>query len=176
MSQRPSPRVAYIESFDAGEPAKTIYAIANSRSEQLIVGQSGHSKPRDLPGMGPAVFRVNPNEIEAFRTSLFGYEWQLVELESPRASMFTRSNGPTAKASHAIRQIQEWRAWLHANQAYAAHNAKDGGLGLRDIVDDARGLILMGRRQDLSDSTMAFRRQMIRDLNIHIHTYDFLFR
>ena len=104
----------------------------------------------------------------------FGFDWQLVELESPLLPMFTKTGNPSSTMTHAIRQIQDWRAWLHANQSYAGRDVKDGGLGLLDIVGDTPGLILIGRRRDLDESTNQLRRQMMRDLTIQIRTYDSL--
>ena len=102
----------------------------------------------------------------------FGHEWQLVELESPCAKMFTKSGNPSSTLTHAIRQIQDWRAWIHSNQAYAAGRTDDAGLGLLDIVGDVPGLIIVGRRKFVDDSTHRLRRQMMRDLKIQIRTYD----
>ncbi len=104
----------------------------------------------------------------------FGHEWEAVELESPQARMFTRSGDPTSALTHAIRQIQDWRAWLQRNQNYAARPITQGGLGLTDITGDVHGMILIGRRIHVSAGTQDRRRQMVSDLRIAIHTYDFL--
>jgi hypothetical protein len=104
----------------------------------------------------------------------FGYEWQAVELESPKSRMFTKAGDPSKELSHAIRQIQDWRAWLQRNQNYAARPKSKGGLGLTDIVSSIPGLILIGRRSDIDPATNERRRQMVNDLNIQIHSYDYL--
>jgi hypothetical protein len=104
----------------------------------------------------------------------FGAEWVAVELESPRASVFTKAGNPTAILSHAIRQITDWRAWLTSNLAYAAKPPSEGGLGLEKIRPDVEGLILIGRRSRLGDSDNNLRSQMSHDLNIAIHTYDYI--
>ena len=103
-----------------------------------------------------------------------GFEWQAVELENPKARMFTKAGNPTKELTHAIRQIQDWRAWLQRNQNYAARPATESGLGLTDIVSNVPGLILIGRRSASDLSTQDRRRQMVNDLNIQIHSYDFL--
>ncbi|MCO4880268.1 Shedu anti-phage system protein SduA domain-containing protein [Paraburkholderia caribensis] len=103
-----------------------------------------------------------------------GFRWQAVELESPLAKMFTKSGNPSAHLTHAVRQIQDWRMWLAANQNYAAHDRDQDGLGLTDIHSDVQGLILMGRRATESDETRRLRRQMGRDAKIEIHTFDYL--
>jgi hypothetical protein len=98
-----------------------------------------------------------------------GCEWQAVELESPRARMFTKQGDPTARLSHAIRQIEDWRTWLARNANYAAQE-----LGLTDIRADLRGLVLIGRRADVDSATNPLRREMAETRRIQIHTYDFL--
>jgi hypothetical protein len=103
-----------------------------------------------------------------------GYQWQLIELESPCLPFFTKKGDPTAALSHAIRQITDWRAWLQRNQNYAARARAESGLGLADIRSDVPGLILMGRRTLLAEATNERRRQMAADLNVAIHTYDYL--
>lgn len=104
----------------------------------------------------------------------FGYEWQAVELESPLKPMFNRNGDPSQYLNHAIRQIQDWRAWLLSNQSYAARPKDESGLGLSGINGNIRGLILIGRRSALPKATEERRRQMAHDLNIRIHTYDYL--
>ncbi|TET71794.1 MAG: DUF4263 domain-containing protein [Candidatus Aminicenantes bacterium] len=103
-----------------------------------------------------------------------GFEWQAVELENPNAPMFTKQGDPSKQLTHAIRQIQDWRAWLQRNQNYASRPKIESGLGLTDIVSTIPGLILIGRRKETDPITNERRRQMAHDLHINIHTYDFL--
>jgi hypothetical protein len=103
-----------------------------------------------------------------------GSEWEAVEIESSNSKMFTKGGDPTKELTHAVRQVQDWRAWLQRNQNYAARPPAEGGLGLTDIVSTLPGLIIIGRRKDYDPSNNDRRRQMTNDLNIKIHTYDFL--
>jgi hypothetical protein len=104
----------------------------------------------------------------------FGHEWQAVELESPLKPMFNKNGDDSRYLSHAVRQIQDWRAWLTRNQNYAARAKNENGLGLTDINDNVPGLILVSRRSGTSPNTKERRRQMDQDLNIRIHSYDYL--
>lgn len=104
----------------------------------------------------------------------FGFEWQAVELESPLRPMFNKNGDPSQYLNHAIRQMTDWRAWLKTNQSYAARPRSEGGLGLTDIDANTRGLILIGRREHMPPGPAARRRQMVQDLNIDIHSYDYL--
>lgn len=106
--------------------------------------------------------------------SSIGYEWYAVELESPNAKMFTKSGNPSAALIHAIRQIQDWRAWLQRNQDYASREKNKKGLGLIDITSNVKGIILMGRRKDIEEKTNELRRQMGHESQIEIHSMDFL--
>ena len=106
----------------------------------------------------------------------FGYEWLLVELENPKKKMFNKNGDPSAALNHAIRQIQDWRAWLRRNQDYATRKKTEKGLELNDIDLNTPGLILIGREYMHSISDNDLRRQMCSNLNIKIHSYDWLFR
>lgn len=114
-----------------------------------------------------------PDFILGERSSL-GYEWTLVELESPRRRMFNRNGDPSKALNHAIRQIVDWRSWLTINLDYARRSRNANGLGLYDIDPDPPGLILLGRREP-GESSRARRRQYARELNIRIHSIDWLF-
>ena len=103
-----------------------------------------------------------------------GHHWKVVELESPTASLFTKAGDPAKALNHAIRQITEWRAWLKDNRDYATRLKDEGGLGLKDIDSNVPGLILIGRRRVVTPECNRLRRQLSDDLNIQIHTYDYL--
>lgn len=104
----------------------------------------------------------------------FGFEWQALELESPKARMFNKNGDPSRYLNHAIRQIQDWRAWLKRNIDYASRPEDQKGLGLTEINGNVQGLIIIGRRTYVNPSTNERRRQMCEDLNIQIHTYDYM--
>jgi len=103
-----------------------------------------------------------------------GFHWTAVELEDPTSEPYTKKGGPAQSLNHAIRQIQDWRAWLTANRDYATRPMAEQGLGLVDIDGQVPGLILIGRREMKERATKGLRRQMRKDLDIEIHTYDFL--
>jgi hypothetical protein len=88
--------------------------------------------------------------------------------------MFNRNGDPTKALSHAIRQILDWRSWLTVNLDYARRSRDANGLGLCDIDPDSPGLILLGRRE-ATEATRDRRRRYARELNIRIHSIDWLF-
>lgn len=106
-----------------------------------------------------------------------GYEWQLVELQSPTARLFVRSSGrQSEQLDEGLRQIAEWRRWLAANRGYAQRQRSENGLGLTDVTAEDPGLLIIGREADLTHEDRARRRQLDTTLNIRIHTYDWLVR
>ncbi len=106
----------------------------------------------------------------------YGFEWQAVELESPRAKLFTKNGDISRTLNHAIRQITDWRTWLKRNQDYASRTRESNGLGLIDIDGTVKGLILLGREREINPHTNERRRQLVADLSIEIHTYDWILR
>lgn len=103
-----------------------------------------------------------------------GFHWTAVELESPHRKLFTQGGDPAEYLRHAIRQIQDWRTWLTRNIGYASRLREESGLGLTDITGEVKGLILIGRRAEVSDSTRDLRERMSKENAISIHTYDYL--
>jgi len=114
-----------------------------------------------------------PDFIIGERSSL-GFKWCGIELKSPKAKLFNKNGNPSAVLTHAIRQITDWRIWLTNNIDYARRTRDKQGLGLTDVDGNMEGLVLIGRRDILSTETTARRSQMCKDLNIEIHTYDWL--
>jgi antiviral defense system Shedu protein SduA len=103
-----------------------------------------------------------------------GLVWCAVELESPRAKVFTKKGDPSAILYHALRQISDWREWLSRNRDYAERPRKLQGLGLTDIDPELPGLIIIGRGSDIDKEATLRRRRMARDNKVQIETYDWL--
>jgi hypothetical protein len=114
-----------------------------------------------------------PDFMVAEKSSI-GFEWVAVELESPRARLFTKRGDPAVALNHAIRQVSDWRAWLKSNRAYAVAPRNDSGLGLVDVDSDVPAWILIGRRFDQDPADNSRRREMSQRLNIAIHSYEWL--
>jgi Domain of unknown function (DUF4263) len=106
--------------------------------------------------------------------SSVGFEWTAVELESPRRKMFNNNGDMNQWLNHAIRQILDARIWLMQNLNYANNPRDRDGLGLVDADGTVPGLIIIGRRADLSPETLLRRRQLMHEHNMKIHTYDWL--
>ena len=103
-----------------------------------------------------------------------GRHWVVVELEGPQRPLFNRNGDPSRYLWHAIRQIIDWRVWLEMNRDYATRPRDEDGLGLEDISSSVPGLVVIGRRNELDAHRRSFRRALGRQLNLEIHTYDWL--
>lgn len=103
-----------------------------------------------------------------------GVHWTLVELESPRAAMCLQNGTFARKTRDAMEQIDAWRAWITANRDYAMRPLERGGLGLEDVEPRCRGLVLVGRRDDVPSSARNPRRAAANDRRIEVHSYDWL--
>jgi len=73
-----------------------------------------------------------------------GYQWVLVELESPSTAILTGKGLPAKKMNEALGQIRDWRGWLRLEIAYA-----QGTLGFKDLNVEAKAYIVIGRRDSL---------------------------
>lgn len=108
-------------------------------------------------------------------TSL-GLRWLLVELESPLSRLSNPGDRrATTTLRHAVDQIEDWRAWLAANLAYARLPREEHGLGLPGITAEAQGLIIMAR-EDVRDAAADIRELKSRRHRIEVRTYDWLLR
>ncbi|MDP1823906.1 MAG: DUF4263 domain-containing protein [Archangium sp.] len=104
-----------------------------------------------------------------------GIGWVLVELETPNSgTTLMNGNELEARARKGVSQVQEWRDWLHGNIALARAARTEGGLGLPDIRQMSRGLVLVGRRGSLNMNAGSVRQPHREQGGINIHTYDWL--
>lgn len=81
-----------------------------------------------------------PDFILANRVS-YGYEWVLVELESPTQRPLIGTGLPSRSLRKAMGQVRDWRIWLRENIAYAQVH-----LGFLGITADCPAWIAIGRR------------------------------
>ena len=106
--------------------------------------------------------------------SSIGLEWYAVEIESPQTNAHRKDGLQSQKLTHAIGQIRDWRKWIMNNLDYARRPREQDGLGLIGIDSRVAGLILIGRRSEYPERYNEFRRQMIDQERIIIHSYDWL--
>ena len=95
-----------------------------------------------------------------------GFEWVMVEMESPAVTPLTQAGLPTTKLREAQGQIQDWRIWVRDNIAYAQSQ-----LGFQGLTAEAQAVIVLGRRSAIS-LKHAKKWREISTINTRIMTYD----
>ena len=57
-------------------------------------------------------------DFSCFDAGSPGPEWHLIEIEGPGYPFFTNAGDPSARLTHAIRQVLDWQSWIHENLDY----------------------------------------------------------
>ncbi len=132
-------------------------------------------------------------------TNDVGIHATLIELEKPSRKLFTKAGDPAAVLTHALRQVQDWKAWHSRNGEYFRHTVESfmtEDLAASRKIRSTRSLsglysemlssvmherlscsfrIIAGRRADLSLGDRIRLDEMNNSLNgITIMTYDAL--
>jgi hypothetical protein len=105
-----------------------------------------------------------------------GLNWTLVELQSPRARLFTKKDRPADQLREGIEQVQRWRRWLKNNRDMAVRSRAQDGLGLVSIGGDTYGLVTIGRASDRDEYNREHLSQLAWENHIRIRSYDWLAR
>jgi len=104
-----------------------------------------------------------------------GVRWVLIEIETPKSGIYLGDGFLfDEKTRKGVSQIIDWRNWLSSNIAYARQRRSENGLGLFDIREKSDGVVIVGRRSQMSDTTDAQRTEYRQSNNIAVHTYDWL--
>lgn len=89
----------------------------------------------------------------------------LVEIEKPQDRLFTLTNNFTAEFTHAFGQVLDFQQWVDSHVAYARVHMPG--------VSSPRGLLVIGRRTDLSEENKAkLHRFSINCVSIDVVTFD----
>jgi Domain of unknown function (DUF4263) len=105
-----------------------------------------------------------------------GLNWRLVELQSPRARLFTKKDRPADQLREGIEQVQRWRRWLKNNRDMAIRSKAQDGLGLVTIGGDTYGLVIIGRASDRDEYNREHLSQLAWENRIQTRSYDWLAR
>jgi len=95
-----------------------------------------------------------------------GFNWTLVELESPLKMALNSKGRMTSTLTEALGQINDWRIWLRRNIAYAHEE-----LGLKGINAESPCIIIIGRQTRLNSKHINQYRELSRD-KLTVMTYD----
>lgn len=104
-----------------------------------------------------------------------GVHWVLIELETPISGIYLKKGLALDRFARAgLQQIIDWRKWLGDNISYARKKRTENGLGLFDIHERTKAIVIVGRRKLMPETKDAQRLELLKANNIEIHTYDWL--
>lgn len=103
--------------------------------------------------------------VTDFVLKRYDNKYILVEIEKPQDRLFTLTNDFTAEFTHAFGQVLDFQQWVDSHAAYARVHMPG--------VSSPRGLLVIGRRTDLSEDNKAkLHRFSINCLAIDVITFD----
>jgi hypothetical protein len=102
-----------------------------------------------------------PDFLLCTRNSL-GFQWVMVEIESPTKHPLNGSGLPSLKLNEALGQVRDWRSWLRQNIAYSQTE-----LGFREITAECIAYVIIGRRSSIATKHASkYRELSTRDTSI----------
>jgi hypothetical protein len=80
--------------------------------------------------------------------------------------VLTKKGQPTARFTHAMQQVRDWRIWLRKNIQYAQNQ-----LGYIGLDSEFEAIIVMGRRKDLNPEHHEKYRELSNE-KVQVMSYD----
>jgi hypothetical protein len=170
-----SARVAaeYTDVLNAAADERPLQKFLEKHPDLLIDAEGGHCRwvvpQKSLSGKFIPDFLI-------CRLDSLGLNWTLVELQSPRAKLFTKKGEPAEQLREGLHQVTRWRIWLENNRDAARRKQNEDGLGLVGISAYSRGLVIIGREGDRTPANRDYLLRLRNESGIDIHSYDWLAR
>ena len=101
-----------------------------------------------------------------------GIHYRFIEIESPHAVAYTASGNPSARLTHAIQQVMDWKRWIKSNRGQYKKLFPSNYLGVQEF-DNLSYCIYIGRR-DQSSRLTALRNEFSKGVGIEIRSFDSL--
>lgn len=102
-----------------------------------------------------------------------GVSYNLVEIETPRTPPYTRSANPSARLTHAIQQVVNWKTWLKRHRGHVRRFFPSEYHGWEEFTNFSYS-IFIGR--GTSSAMTAKRNELAREVGIEIRSFDYLTR
>ena len=102
----------------------------------------------------------------------YGIDYTFVEIESPHTSPYTRSGDPSARLTHAIQQVLNWKTWLQRHRGHVRRFFPSEYFGWEGFTNLSFSIVI-GRRTSPHRAT-ARRNVLAREIGIKIHSFDYL--
>lgn len=102
----------------------------------------------------------------------YGIDYKFVEIETPQSPVYTRRGDPSARLTHALQQILNWKAWLTRHRGHVRRFFPSEYWGW-DEFTNLSFCVVIGRRSS-STSQIAKRNALARETGISIRSFDYL--
>lgn len=89
-----------------------------------------------------------------------GVTWHLIEIEHPQFPLFTKAGNPSAKLTHALRQVLNWKSWFQENGPYVARHFPFSGEVSRHGLIQPHLHVVIGRRRGIRNEEQKLMRQL----------------
>ena len=100
-----------------------------------------------------------------------GAKWHFIEIEKPCDRLFTKAGNPSAKLTHAMRQLHDWESWYLENRDYVGRHFPFSELRLANIHANPELRLVIGRRAEIGNNERKLM-QRLSDRPIMIMTFD----
>ena len=111
-------------------------------------------------------FRLGAEYVADFVVETYDGNYILVEIEKPTDRLYLNNGDPSSALTHAEQQVLNWQSWVRQNIAYLRYESNL-------IMNDPEGLVVIGRRSQLSDDEMQKLDERNRSLRGHLQIVTF---
>jgi hypothetical protein len=94
------------------------------------------------------------------RENSLGLTWHLIEIEPPTYRLFNKSGDPSARFTHAQRQLLDWASWFEENRDYVAKHLPFGSRAREMRLSKPELILVMGRRSQIEDRNRSLLRSI----------------
>ena len=100
-----------------------------------------------------------------------GFMYDFIEIEVPHVAPFTKHGDPSARLTHALQQVDNWRRWLEANRQ-EAKRLFPSDLFIRKDSPSFNFVVVIGNSEN-SEQWLDRRNELARKLGVSIRSFDF---
>ena len=113
-----------------------------------------------------------PDFVVACDQGSYGIHYRFIELETPHALAYNASGNPSARLTHAMQQVLNWKTWIRSNRRQYKKLFPSKYFAAQEF-DNLSFCIYIGRR-DQSPRLTALRNGIAKEVGIEIRSFDAL--
>ena len=102
----------------------------------------------------------------------YGINYTFVEIETPQSPVYNRAGDPSAKLTHAMQQVRDWKTWLTRYRGHVRRFFPSEYFGW-DEFTNLSFCVVIGRRGSANLET-AKRNALSRETGVIIRSFDYL--